>query len=83
MISESTFYEIQDSYLFPIVEEEYSWQQTAILGVLNGESVHVMGDGQCDNAKYLAYTLMEEETDLILASTIECVTEVANSNAME
>jgi len=87
MISESTFYDIQDSYLFPVVEEEYSLQQTAILGVLNGESVYVMGDGQCDspghNAKYLAYTLMEEETDLILASTIVCVNEVANSNAME
>ena len=59
------------------------------VATLSGESVILLGDGQCDspgdNAKYLTYTVMHEDTDLNLASKTVCVGEwcVANSNAME
>ena len=86
-ISSSTFYTVQESYLFPVIEQEYDLQQTALLVAFSGESVYVMGDGQCDspgyNAKYCTYTLVEEETDLIVASCVISVAEVKNSNAME
>ena len=88
-LSESTFYAIQSSYLFPVVDSLFNQQQTAILATLSGESVTLLGDGQCDsprhNAKYLTYTVMHEDTELIIASKTVYVGEscVANSNAME
>jgi len=86
-ISESTFYSVQNSYLFPVVESCFQQEQDALLSVFADESVWLLGDGQCDspghNAKYLTYTTMEEETQLILATKVVSVGEVANSNAME
>ena len=86
-ISESTFYGIQGSYLFPVVEMKFMEEQDALLSILSEQPVWLLADGQCDspghNAKYLTYTTMEEETELIIASKVVCVAEVANSNAME
>ena len=45
------------------------------------------GDGRCDNpgynTKYLAYSLMNQETNEIIAILITQVTEVRNSDSME
>lgn len=88
-ISESTYYSIQGTYLYPVVENTYNLQQTAILAALADEEISVMGDGQCDtpghNAKYLTYSLLEEETELIVSSKVVCLgeEEIKSSNAME
>ena len=85
--SSSTYFRIQEAYLFPVVEAEYNLRQEALLAALAGELVFLCGDGQCDSpghtAKYLAYMLIDKHTDFILSSQIVCVAEVANSNAME
>ncbi len=75
-ISESSFYATLSTYAFPVVEVLYNLQQTAILAALSGESVWLMGDGQCDspghNAKYMTYTVMEEGSGLVLPQRL-CV----------
>jgi hypothetical protein len=87
VISKSTFFAIQDAYLFPVIQDEYDLRQTALLSAMSDERLFVCGDGQCDSpghtAKYLTYTLMEEQTQYIVDSQVVCVSEVANSNAME
>ncbi len=84
MISKSTFFSIQSTYLNPVVEAEYSLQQTALLSTVADTEVFLCGDGQCDSpghsAKYLTYTLVDEASQYIMASK---VAEVSNSNAME
>ena len=87
MISKTTFFSIQNTYLHPVVEAEYSLQQTALLSAVADDQVFLCGDGQCDSpghsAKYLTYTLIDEASQYILASKVICVAEVSNSNAME
>ena len=87
--SSSTYFRIQETYLFPVVEAVYNTRQEALLSTFAGETVFLClcGDGQCDSpghsAKYLAYTPMDEVIGFILSSDIICVSEVTNSNAME
>lgn len=88
-LCESTFYSLQNTYLFPVIEETFNLQQTAILAAFSGENVYLIGDGQCDspghNAKYSTYTVMDDDTDLIVASKVVCLGEecVKYSNGME
>ena len=85
--SESTFYSLQDAYLFPVIDERFCREQDALLALFSNERVWLLGDGQCDSpghsAKYLAYTAIEEESGVILTSKLVSVAEVDNSNAME
>jgi solute carrier family 8 (sodium/calcium exchanger) len=87
IMSNTTFYRLQEMYLMPVVQAEYDKQQISLLAALSNEKVFLVGDGQCDSpghsAKYLTYTVMHDETEFVLASHVICVHEVANSNAME
>ena len=69
-LSESTFYRMQRLYLFPAVEEWWSWMQDELLKEFSDEKVVVGGDGQCDSpgftAKNLCYFLMELTTGYTL-----------------
>ena len=69
-LSESTFYRMQRLYLFPAVEEWWSWMQGELLKEFSNQKVVVGGDGQCDSpgftAKNLCYFLMELTSGYIL-----------------
>ena len=69
-LSESTFYQMQRLYLFPAVEEWWSWIRGELLKEFSDEKVVVGGDGQCDSpgftAKNLCYFLMELTSGYIL-----------------
>ena len=69
-LSESTFYRMQRLYLFPAVEEWWSWMQGELLKEFSNQKVVVGGDGQCDSpgftAKNLWYFLMELTSGYIL-----------------
>ncbi len=87
-ISRTSYYKIQDVYMFPVINKEYEMQQAALLSAFGSDELFVCGDGQCDSpghcAKYLTYTLMEEETSIILSSHVVSVDETKmNSYAME
>ena len=86
-ISDTTYYKIQETYLFPVINEPYNQQQVALIIAFADEPVFLCGDGQCDSPghsiKYFTYTLMEAETEGIVSSYIVGVDKVCNSNAME
>ena len=69
-LSESTFYRMQRLYLFPVVEEWWSWMREELLKEFVGQKVVVGGDGQCDSpgfsAKNLCYFLIEITSGYIL-----------------
>lgn len=69
-LSESIFYRMQRLYLFPAVEEWWSWTQGELLKEFSNEKDVVGGDGQCDSpgftAKNLCYFLMELTLGYIL-----------------
>ena len=85
-ISESTYYRIQDQYVFPVIDEIWkSHQETLLQSKVN--PVSIIGDGRCDSpgysAKYCTYTVMEQSSDKILEFPLIQVSEVANLPAME
>ncbi|XP_068739095.1 uncharacterized protein [Montipora capricornis] len=69
-LSSSTFYRMQRLYLFPAVEEWWSWMREELVKEFAGSEVVVGGDGQCDSpgfsAKNLCYFLMEITSSYIL-----------------
>uniref|UniRef100_A0A8C2FEU5 Uncharacterized protein n=1 Tax=Cyprinus carpio TaxID=7962 RepID=A0A8C2FEU5_CYPCA len=82
----SAFYTIQSSYLIPVISEAYKKQESIIKArlicqTLDGESVHVCGDGRSDSpghsCKYTTYSFMDDSTNQIV------VTQAKNSVAME
>ncbi|XP_073714613.1 uncharacterized protein [Misgurnus anguillicaudatus] len=88
----STFYEIQSSYLIPVINEEYEEQQKAIVNDLHVQNelcnpVHLSGDGRSDSpgfsAKYNTYSLMDDKTDKIVHFELVQVSEASSSVAME
>ena len=54
MISESYFYRIQKSYLYPVIHSAYLLPQQAVLEFLRDEGLHLSGDGRCDSPGYSA-----------------------------
>ena len=72
-ISKAAFFRFQNLYIFPAVEEWWSWQRSELLKEFVGMDVVVGGDGQCDSpgftAKNLCYLIMEVTSSYIL----ECV----------
>jgi len=72
--SHSTFYNIQNKFLFPLVDKAWI------------EEPGLIGDGRCDSpghsAKYCTYTMMSDEGKVAYFSLVQ-VTEVTSSNAME
>ena len=87
-IKESTFYEIQNEYLFPVINAAWEKeQQNTLRQVKMKGAVSLNGHGRCDspghNAKYGTNTLMDDNTGKITAFSIVQVSEVTSSNAME
>lgn len=85
--SERTFYNIQDKYLFPVINEFQHQEQNSVFSELGEKDLWLSGDGRCDspghNAKYGTYTMIDRQTDKIVDFHVVQVTEVNSSNAME
>ena len=85
--SEKTFCTIQDSYLFPVINEVWEQEQNTVFNDLKGKDLWLSGDGRCDSpghgAKYGTYTMIDQITDKIVDFQIVQVSEVTSSNAME
>ena len=87
IFSEKTFHNIQDEYLFPVINEFWEQEQISLFHTLKEKQLWLSGDGRCDspghNAKYGTYTMLDQETDKIIDFNVVQVSEVNNSNAME
>ena len=85
--SEKTFYNIQDSYLFPVINEIWEGEQNSVFNDLKDKELWLSGDGRCDspghNAKYGTYTMIDQHSNKIVDFHIVQVSEVTSSNAME
>ena len=85
--SEKTFCTIQDSYLFPVINEVWEQEQHTVFNDLKGKDLWLSGDGRCDSpghsAKYGSYIMIDQITDKIVDFQIVQVSEVTSSNAME
>ena len=86
-LSESEFYRIQDACLFPIIQKAYDRHIDTVNAWLGDAPLLLIGDGRCDSpghlAKYGTYTLMDQNTGVILDFQQVQVSEVANSYQME
>ena len=71
------------------MQQNEAWlrEQTNLLNELRRNNCLLSGDGRCDspghNAKYLTYTLLDQQSNKIVAMTITQCTEAGNSNRME
>ncbi|XP_042631739.1 uncharacterized protein LOC122148634 [Cyprinus carpio] len=72
---ESTFYNIQASYLLPVIEKSYTQQENIIKARLicqseDGEGVQLSGDGRSDSpghsSKYNTYSFIDDSTNQIV-----------------
>ena len=87
-ISKCLFYDIQDKYLYPILNSPCEQQQLSVMEEARHEElVNLCGDARCDspghNAKYGTYTMMGEENGKVISFSLVQVNEVTSSNAME
>ena len=67
IFSKSTFYHIQKSKLFPVVQEAWKEQQDFVIADLQAHDKLILaGDGRCDSpghsAKYGTYTMMQADS---------------------
>jgi len=75
-LSHTSFYEIQRTNLMPVIMEAWKTQQQSLFAELrcNGKPLHVCGDGRMDSpgfsAKYCCYTLMDMDTDKVIAFAV-------------
>ena len=90
ILSESEFYRIQNTYLFPVINDCWTMHQTALLSVLSSEpALRVCGDARSDSpgysAKYSSYTIMDMKTGLIVDQQLVSLADEAieSSVAME
>jgi len=85
--SEKTFCNIQDSYLFPVINEVWEGEQNSVFNELKDTELWLSGDGRYDspghNAKYGTYTMIDQSSDKIVDFQIVHVGEVTSGNAME
>ena len=86
--SESVYYDTQQKYLIPVVNEAWEAESRRQIEKLTGKAVvNLNGDGRCDSpghcAKCGTYTLMDHDTGDVVAFNIVQVSEVTSSNAME
>ena len=87
-ISKCLFYDIQDKYLYPILNSSCEQQQLSVMEeARHKELVNLCGDARCDspghNAKYGTYTMMGEENGKVISFSLVQVNEVTSYNAME
>lgn len=86
--SKTTFNNIQNSYLLPVVNSHYELQRNIILArLMESPGVSLLGDGRSDSpgfsAKYTTYTMVEESSKEIVDMELVQVTETTSSQAME
>ncbi|KAL2079298.1 hypothetical protein ACEWY4_025042 [Coilia grayii] len=88
----TTYNNIQSSYLIPTIEETYKKQENAIRArlicqTLEDEDLHICGDGRSDSpghsAKYTTYSFMDDTTKQIVGFDLIQVTQAKSSVAME
>ena len=86
-LSEKTFYNIQDLYLFPVINEVWEGEQRAVFSDLKDKELWLSGDGRCDSpghsAKYGTYTMLDQKSDKIVDFHIVQVSEVSSSRARD
>ena len=86
-LGHSEFYEIQNTYVAPTINDYWTMHQTAILAVLLPDQLELCGDARSDSpghsAKYTSYTMMDMTTNLILDQQLMTVTETGSSVLME
>ena len=87
-ISKAGFFEIQRTLLFPVVNRFYKMLRDEIYeGCSNAVTNHFSGDGRCDSpgysAKYITYSLINTERNMIVGFQVIHVSQVGNSNRME
>ena len=87
-ISESSYYEIEKKFLFPVANEAWLWEQRNLLDKIKNKGERVLsGDGRCEslrhNAKYLTYSFLDQELKKIINFSVTQCTEAGNSNRME
>ena len=85
-LSEKTFYNIQDLYLFPVINEVWEGEQRAVFSDLKDKELWLSFDGRCDSpghsAKYGTYTMLDQKSDKIVDFHTIQVSEVSSSNAI-
>ena len=82
------FYDAQQKYLFPVINDAWEVEKQRQLDILNAKEVVTRdGDACCDSpghsAKYGTYILMDDDPGDIVAFNVIQVSEVTSSNAME
>jgi len=75
-LSHTPFYDIQCTNLMPVIMEASKTQQQSLFAELrcNGKPLRLCGDGRMDSpgfsAKYCCYTLMDMDTDKVIAFAV-------------
>ena len=87
-ITKTSYYAIQRKFLAGVVHLNYSHMNASLVRNLKRErECKLSGDGRHDspghNAKYVTYSLMNQQTNEIVALAVTQVTEAGNSNRME
>lgn len=86
-VSKSIFYQLQE-YMFGVTNEAWEKEQASIVLNCMDRNVVYSGDGRCDspghNAKYLTYSLFDQDLQKVSSVSVTQVTEVDGvSNRME
>ena len=87
-IAKTSYYAVQRRFLAGVVHLNYSRMNASLVNRLkHEEECKLSGDGRHDspghNAKYVTYSLMNQQTNEIVAFAVTQVTEAGNSNRME
>ena len=86
--SESVYYNTQQKYLIPVVNEAWEAESRCQIEKLKQKAaVNLDGDGHCDSpghcAKYGTYMLLDDDTEDVVAFNVVQVSEITSSNPME
>ena len=67
IFSEKTFYNIQDKYLFPVINEVWEGEQNAVFDDLKNKELWLSGNGRCDSpghsVKCGTYTMIDQNSN--------------------
>ena len=86
-ISKAWYYRIHKNYLVGITNEAREKEQMNVISIINQRDSFLCSDGRCDapghDAKYLTYSLFEQNIKKIIVMSTTKVIEAGNSNRME
>ena len=87
LMSQTTYDTIQNKYLLPVINKAWETEKARVHTLLDGREVRLCGDGRCDSpgfsAKYCTYTLLDQDTKLIVDFKLVQVSETGSSCTME